>query len=70
MPDAGSWICIAAYHDWHPGVPPGKVKVVATKNAHTRPSARRRSFLVDEDEYNRHPWPMTIATNKHEEVFQ
>lgn len=63
-----TWTVIAAFHDWHPGVPPGKVKVIATQHGHTRPDARRRAFLVEETEYNRNPWPMKIDPAKHEEV--
>lgn len=63
-----TWIAVAAFHSWHPGVPAGKVKVIATKDGHTAPGRQRRAFLVDDAEYNRIPWPMKIDPKKHEEV--
>lgn len=63
-----TWITIASFPDWHPGVPRGKVKVIATRDGRTAPHLQRRSFLVDENEYIRTPWPMSIDPGKHEEV--
>lgn len=61
-------LAIAAYHDWHPGVPPGMVKVIATPGGSSGPAARRRAFLVPERDYNRHPWPMPIDPDQYQET--
>lgn len=63
-----TWIAVAAFQDWHPGVPPGKVKIIATRDGKTAPHIQRRAFLVDFVEYARTPAPMTIDPNKHQEV--
>lgn len=62
------WLSIASFGDWHPGVPPGKVLVIATENGDDAQAARRRSFHVDAKEYDSGPRPFPIDTKKHKEV--
>jgi hypothetical protein len=62
------WIEIANYGDWHPGVPPGKVKIHATINGNTDISARRRYFLVDAAEHAGSTKPFQINIDKHQEI--
>jgi hypothetical protein len=62
-----TWLSIAKFEDWQPGVPNGMVRVVATIDASRARSARRRSFLVPAAEYNAGAKPFKIDTTKHQE---
>jgi hypothetical protein len=62
-----TWIAIARYGDWQPGVKPGFYRVIATEGGIRKRGARRRSFLVPAAEYNQAPKPFVIDTNKHQE---
>lgn len=64
MPD---WIAIAIYRDTFPGIPPGRVKIIATENGTHAKGARRIEFLFPAAQYDRSPLPFVVPDDIVEE---